>query len=62
MDEKIVDVEEKVETEIVEKSLKEQFEEILEKIKKMSEAIELHDNVKKAVSKEEVYFNYLKYV
>lgn len=46
----------------VEKTRKEQFEEILEKIKKMSEAIELHDNVKDAVSKEEVDYNYLRYV
>lgn len=53
-------VEEKVEFE--KKDAREQFEEILEKIKKMSEAIELHDNVKKAVEKEEVDYNYLRYV
>lgn len=53
-------VEEKVEFE--KKDTREQFEEILEKIKKMSEAIELHDNVKKAVEKEEVDYNYLRYV
>lgn len=53
-------VEEKVELE--KKDTREQFEEILEKIKKMSEAIELHDNVKKAVEKEEVDYNYLRYV
>lgn len=46
----------------VEKTLKEQFEEILEKTNKMSEAIELHENVKYAVSKEEVDYNYLRYV
>lgn len=46
----------------IEKSRKEQFEEILNRIKKMSEAIELHDDVKKAVSKEEVDYNYLRYV
>lgn len=46
----------------VEKTRKEQFDEILEKIKKMSEAIELHDNVKDAVLKEEVDYNYLRYV
>lgn len=53
-------VEEKVEFE--KKDTREQFEEILEKIKQMSEAIELHDNVKKAVEKEEVDYNYLRYV
>lgn len=41
---------------------KEEFDTILEKIKKMSEAIELHTNVKEAVSKEEVDYNYLKYI
>ena len=41
---------------------KEEFDEILKKIKKMSEAIELHENVKKAVSKEEIDTNYLSYV
>ena len=41
---------------------KEEFDIILEKIKKMSEAIELHTNVKNAVSKEEVDTNYLNYV
>lgn len=50
------------EVEKVQKTCKEQFDEILEKIKKMSEAIELHDNVKEAVSKEEVDYNYLKYI
>ena len=44
------------------KAIKEEFDSILEKIKKMSEAIELHTNVKDAVSKEEVDNNYLKYV
>lgn len=53
--------EEKIEKN-TEKACKEQFEEILEKIKKMSEAIILHDNVKEAVSKKEVDYNYLKYV
>lgn len=46
----------------VEKNCKEKFEEILEKIKKMSDAIQLHENVKKAVSKEELDSNYLKYI
>ena len=41
---------------------KEQFEEILSKIKQMSEAIELHDNVKEAVEKKEVDYNYLRYI
>ena len=53
-------VEKKVEIE--KKNTKEQFEEILKKIKKMSEAIELHDDVKKAVEKEEVDYNYLRYI
>ena len=38
----------------IKKTRKEEFDAILEKIKKMSEAIELHTNVKDAVSKEEV--------
>ena len=46
----------------VTKARKEEFDNILEKIKKMSEAIELHSNVKKAVSEEVVDSNYLKYV
>ena len=46
----------------VKKARKEEFDSILEKIKKMSEAIELHSNVKDAVSKEEVDNNYLKYI
>ena len=41
---------------------KEEFDSILEKIKKMSDAIELHTNVKEAVSKEEVDNSYLKYI
>lgn len=44
------------------KARKEEFDSILEKIKKMSEAIELHTNVKNAVSKEEVDNSYLKYI
>lgn len=44
------------------KARKEEFDKILEKIKKMSEAIELHTNVKEAVSKEQVDNNYLKYI
>lgn len=44
------------------KARKEEFDRILEKIKKMSEAIELHTNVKEAVSKEEVDNSYLKYI
>ena len=41
---------------------KDEFEKILQKIKKMSEAVELHDNVKKAVTDNEVDSNYLKYI
>lgn len=44
------------------KARKEEFDSILEKIKKMSDAIELHTNVKEAVSKEEVDNSYLKYI
>lgn len=44
------------------KTKKEEFDDILEKIKKMSDAIELHSDVKKAVSKKEVDTNYLKYI
>lgn len=50
------------EIKVEQKVIKEQFEEILEKIRKMSEAIELHNNVKEAVSKKEVDYNYLRYV
>ena len=46
----------------IKKARKEEFDAILEKIKKMSEAIELHTNVKDAVSKEEVDNNYLRYI
>lgn len=66
---KDVEVEEKTEVEEVKKeeqnveiSRKEQFDAILEKIKKMSEAVELHTDVKKAVESKEVEDNYLKYV
>lgn len=66
MNEEIINEEQNKENSVeqieVEKTRKEQFEEILEKIKKMSEAIELHDNVKDAVSKEEVDYNYLRYI
>lgn len=55
-----INVEGKVELE--KKNTKEQFDKILEKIKKMSEAIELHDDVKRAVEKEEVDYNYLRYI
>ena len=46
----------------VEKKRKEEFDSILEKIKKMSDAIKLHSNVKEAVLKKEVDNNYLKYI
>ena len=61
----IEDVEKEEKTEIVEESnisKKDEFDKILEKIKKMSEAVELHDNVKKAVSDNEVDDNYLRYI
>lgn len=58
MNEEVLNEEEKIEP----KTCKEQFEEILEKIRKMSEAIELHNNVKEAVSKEKVDYNYLRYI
>ena len=44
------------------KNRKEKFDTILDKIKKMDEAVELHINVKDAVAKEEVDSNYLKYI
>lgn len=53
--------EEKI-VEDIEKKRKEEFDSILEKIKKMSEAIELHSHVKESVSKEEVDNAYLKYI
>jgi len=66
MNEEILNEEQNLENNVeqieTEKTLKEQFEELLEKIRKMSEAIELHNNVKDAVSKEEVDYNYLRYV
>lgn len=43
-------------------SKKDEFDIILDKIKKMSEAVELHTDVKNAVSKNEVDNNYLKYI
>lgn len=52
----------KIEANIQQKKCKDQFDEILEKIRKMSEAIELHNSVKKAVSKKEVDYNYLRYI
>jgi len=51
-----------VELNNIEKERKEEFDNILKKIKKMSDAIELHTNVKNAVSKEEVDNSYLKYI
>lgn len=62
--------EEKIITEDVEtvkyeeekKRRKEEFDNILDKIKKMSDAIEFHANVKKAVSNDEVDNNYLNYI
>ncbi len=51
-----------IEKENVEKTCKEKFEDKLEKIAKISEALELYKNVKDAVSNGEVDYNYLKYV
>lgn len=48
--------------ETLKKARKEEFDNILSKIKKMSEAVELHENVKKAVSEDKVDNNYLKYI
>lgn len=65
MNEKKKTVKKNVELNTIEeekKKRKEEFDSILEKIKKMSEAVELHTNVKQAVSKEEVDNNYLKYI
>ncbi len=45
-----------------EMSKKDEFASILEKIQRMDEAIELHNNVKKALSNKEVDKNYLKYI
>lgn len=45
-----------------EETKKDQFDSILEKIKKMSEAIELHTDVKKAVESKQVEDSYLKYI
>ena len=58
MNEEILDEVKDVEV----KDKKDQFEEILNKIKKMSEAIELHDNVKEAAQNDEVDYNYLRYI
>ena len=57
-----VEVVEEVKTEDNVQTKKDEFDGILEKIKKMSEAVELHSNVKKAVSDNEVDDNYLKYI
>lgn len=60
-----IEISEEATEEIVEENVqnkKDEFDGILEKIKKMSEAVELHNNVKKAVSENEVDDNYLKYI
>lgn len=59
MNEEILNEEENI---IEEKESKEHFEEVLKKVRKISEAIELHENVKEAVLKEDVDCNYLKYI
>ena len=59
----IENIEENAEVEEVnEKTLKEVFEERLEKIRTISGAVELHNDVKKAVEEEKVENNYLKYL
>ena len=50
---KIEDIEVNNEYEVV-KTKKEEFDDILAKIEKMSEAVELHENVKKAVTENKV--------
>lgn len=57
-----MDEKETIKKENVEKTNKEKFDEQLENIKEISKAIELYKNVKEAVSKKEVDYNYLKYV
>lgn len=47
---------------VKEETKKDQFDTILEKIKKMSEALELHSDVKKAVESNEVEDTYLRYI
>lgn len=58
---KIEDIEVNNEYEVV-KTKKEEFDDILAKIEKMSEAVELHENVKKAFTENKVDSNYLKYI
>jgi len=66
MDERNKKIVEDVELNIEEKTKKEtkkdKFESILEKIRKMSEVVELHSDVKKAVESNEVEDTYLKYI
>lgn len=59
-----INVAEEVENieEVKEETKKDKFESILEKINKISEAIELHADVKKAVASNEVEDTYLRYV
>jgi len=66
MDERNKKIVEDVELNIVEEAKqetkKDKFESILEKIRKMSEVVELHSDVKKAVESNEVEDTYLKYI
>lgn len=64
MDEKETIIKEDVElnNKETEKDLKEEFDKILYKLKKMSDAIDLYSNVKDAVSNNKVDKNYLKYI
>ena len=57
----VEDVKEEINVE-EKKDVKEQFDAILDKIKMMSEALELHTDVKKAVENNEVEDTYLKYI
>ena len=60
--EKIEEQEVSKQEDVKEETKKDQFDTILEKIKKMSEAVELHSDVKKAVESNEVEDTYLRYI
>ncbi len=62
MSEKEIIKEQNVEQIDKEKECKEKFEKTLENVRKISEFVELYKNVKEAVSKKEIDYNYLKYV
>ena len=50
------------ETKVVKKSKKERLDEQLNKVNNLKKAIDVHSKVKKAADKEEVDYNYLRYV